>query len=64
MAVASTVPGANGRPEKQEKTFQVDEGPRTDTSLEALANCEPSFMPMVWSLPATVRKCPMVRRLL
>ncbi len=43
VAVASTVPGANGRPEKQEKTFRVDEGPRTDTSMEALSKLRAVF---------------------
>src|SRR5215475_12700900 len=35
---------ANGsRPKKQEITFKIDEGPRADTSLEALLSLKPAF---------------------
>jgi acetyl-CoA acyltransferase len=35
---------ANGsKPKKQETTFKVDEGPRADTSLEALLSLKPAF---------------------
>ncbi len=37
-----TVNGA-GRPEKQQSDFRVDEGPRADTSYEALAKLRPVF---------------------
>jgi acetyl-CoA acyltransferase len=33
----------NGKPKKQELTFAKDEGPRADTSLEALAKLKPAF---------------------
>ncbi|MDJ0618983.1 MAG: acetyl-CoA C-acyltransferase [Calothrix sp. MO_192.B10] len=33
----------NGKPQQVEKVFQVDEGPRPDTSLEALAQLKPVF---------------------
>jgi len=43
VPVAFTVPGENSRPEKTEIEFKVDEGPRADTSLEALAKLKPVF---------------------
>ncbi|MBI4265555.1 MAG: acetyl-CoA C-acyltransferase [Acidobacteria bacterium] len=36
-------PGTSGRPEIREVTFSQDEGPRRDTSLEALAKLRPAF---------------------
>jgi acetyl-CoA acyltransferase len=33
----------NGKPEPKEIVFDVDEGPRSDTSLEALAQLKPAF---------------------
>ncbi|MDJ0797238.1 MAG: acetyl-CoA C-acyltransferase [Calothrix sp. MO_167.B12] len=33
----------NGKPQQVEKVFQVDEGPRPDTSLEALTQLKPVF---------------------
>ena len=33
----------SGRPQRQEITFKVDEGPRADTSLEALRALKPAF---------------------
>lgn len=33
----------DGKPELVEKVFQIDEGPRSDTSLEALARLQPVF---------------------
>jgi acetyl-CoA acyltransferase len=42
--VTTAVPGAKaGKPVITEAIFGVDEGPRTDTSLEALANLKPAF---------------------
>jgi acetyl-CoA acyltransferase len=35
--------GKPGRPEIRERTFAVDEGPRADTSAEALAKLKPAF---------------------
>ena len=34
---------AEGKPQTIERVFQVDEGPRTDTSMEALAKLKPVF---------------------
>jgi acetyl-CoA acyltransferase len=34
---------SNGRPTTAKTSFSVDEGPRADTSLEALANLKPAF---------------------
>jgi len=34
---------ANGRPESREVEFKVDEGPRADTTAEALARLKPAF---------------------
>lgn len=42
VEVASTVL-ANGKPKASAKTFAKDEGPRADTSLEALAKLRPVF---------------------
>ena len=36
-------PGADGRPVSRSVTFDTDEGPRRDTSLEALAKLRPAF---------------------
>jgi len=44
LAVQVEVPGSNGtHPVIKEITFTVDEGPRADTSLEALAKLKPVF---------------------
>ncbi len=44
LAVRIEAPGSNGaQPVIKEITFEVDEGPRTDTSLEALARLKPVF---------------------
>jgi acetyl-CoA acyltransferase len=38
-----SVPGGNGKPKVHEVEFKVDEGPRADTTLEALAKLKPAF---------------------
>ena len=44
LCVEVEVPGTNGsRPQLKEITFSVDEGPRTDTSMEQLAKLKPVF---------------------
>jgi acetyl-CoA acyltransferase len=44
VAVATAVPGAKaGKPVVTEKVFAADEGPRADTSAEALAKLKPAF---------------------
>ena len=43
VPVFTSVRSAEGKLEKQEKSFKVDEGPRADTSLEALAKLRPVF---------------------
>ena len=44
VTVSSTVPGtAMGRPDISGRSFTVDEGPRADTSLDALAKLKPAF---------------------
>jgi acetyl-CoA acyltransferase len=43
VPVVTTVMTAAGKPEKKEKAFSVDEGPRADTSLEALAKLRAVF---------------------
>ncbi len=43
MTVAFAAPGADGRVERTEIEFKVDEGPRADTSLEALAKLKTAF---------------------
>jgi acetyl-CoA acyltransferase len=43
VPVTFTVPDAKSKPKKTELSFQVDEGPRADTSLEALANLRSVF---------------------
>ena len=47
-------PDATGRPANRTATFSVDEGPRRDTSLEALAKLRPSFAVSGPAGPATV----------
>ncbi len=42
VAVSFTVPNGS-KPKRQEMVFKVDEGPRADTSLEALASLKPAF---------------------
>ena len=43
VPVTFTVPGENAKPKKSEVQFKADEGPRADTSLEALAKLKPAF---------------------
>jgi len=43
VPVVTTVMSTAGKPEKQEKSFTVDEGPRADTSIEALAKLRAVF---------------------
>jgi acetyl-CoA acyltransferase len=43
VPVFTTVMTAAGKPEKKEKAFSMDEGPRADTSLEALAKLRAVF---------------------
>jgi acetyl-CoA acyltransferase len=44
VKVTTAVPGAKaGKPVVTEAVFAADEGPRADTSLEALANLKPAF---------------------
>ncbi len=43
VKVTFTVPDAKSKPKKTEIEFKVDEGPRADTSLEALAKLKPAF---------------------
>jgi acetyl-CoA acyltransferase len=44
VAVATALPGAKaGKPTETEKMFVADEGPRADTSAEALAKLKPVF---------------------
>ena len=44
VTVTTAVPGAKaGKPSVKETTFSADEGPRADTSLEALARLRPAF---------------------
>jgi acetyl-CoA acyltransferase len=43
LTVRSTEIDAKGKRVKRETVFQVDEGPRADTSLEALAKLRPAF---------------------
>ncbi|MGA7105257.1 MAG: acetyl-CoA C-acyltransferase [Candidatus Deferrimicrobiaceae bacterium] len=47
VPVATTVYDAKdgGRPVRREIVFEVDEGPRADTTIEALANLKPAFDP-------------------
>jgi acetyl-CoA acyltransferase len=42
VSVSFTTPNGS-KPKRQEITFKVDEGPRADTSLEALAALKPAF---------------------
>jgi acetyl-CoA acyltransferase len=44
VTVTNTLPSAKaGKPEVRQTTFQTDEGPRADTSLEALAGLKAAF---------------------
>ena len=44
VTVAAAVPGATpGKPEVTESVFAADEGPRADSTLEALAKLKPAF---------------------
>ena len=43
VPVATTVVNAAGKPEKKETAFSVDEGPRADTSMEALGKLRAVF---------------------
>jgi acetyl-CoA acyltransferase len=44
MPTAVSEPGANGKPIVKELTLDRDEGPRADTTLEALAKLKPAFL--------------------
>jgi acetyl-CoA acyltransferase len=43
LDVETVEPGPDGRPSKRAFVFKRDEGPRSDTSLEALAKLRPAF---------------------
>jgi acetyl-CoA acyltransferase len=43
VLVTTALPGKPGKPQIQEKIFSADEGPRADTSAEALAKLKPAF---------------------
>jgi acetyl-CoA acyltransferase len=43
LQVTTTIANGNGKPAQKEKEFRVDEGPRADTSAEALAKLRPAF---------------------
>jgi len=43
VPVTFVAPNGKSKPEKTEIDFKVDEGPRADTSLEALAKLKPAF---------------------
>jgi acetyl-CoA acyltransferase len=44
VPIITSIPGTNaGKPTITETLFSADEGPRADTSLQALANLKPSF---------------------
>ena len=43
LQVEVVEPGTNGKVQKKSSLFKRDEGPRADTSLEALANLKPAF---------------------
>ena len=44
VTIAASLPGAKaGKPKPAEKILAVDEGPRADTSIEALAKLKPAF---------------------
>ncbi len=43
VAVATAIPDEQGKPKRTEATFRTDEGPRPDTSLEALTKLKPAF---------------------
>ncbi len=43
LEVEIVTPGENGKPKSKRFTFARDEGPRADTSLEALARLKPAF---------------------
>jgi acetyl-CoA acyltransferase len=43
VKVVTATPDGKGKPAKKEKTFSADEGPRADTTAEALAALKPVF---------------------
>jgi acetyl-CoA acyltransferase len=43
VPVVTSVPNGCGKPQKREQMFAADEGPRADTSMEALAKLRPAF---------------------
>lgn len=43
VPVVTTTISPEGKPEQEENNFERDEGPRSDTSLEALAKLRPAF---------------------
>jgi len=61
--VRSYAPSPDGTVKITERLFDTDEGPRTESTMEALAKlkpCSPQRAPLP---PATARRCPMVRPL-
>jgi acetyl-CoA acyltransferase len=46
VPVVTTVPNGGGIPSTSEQMFTTDEGPRADTSMEALAKLKPAFHAM------------------
>ncbi|MGE0042172.1 MAG: acetyl-CoA C-acyltransferase [Vicinamibacterales bacterium] len=44
LTIRIATPAANGRPAVREAVFATDEGPRADTSMEALAKLKPAFL--------------------
>lgn len=43
VTVSTAIPDEKGKPKRTESSFCTDEGPRRDTSLEALAKLKPAF---------------------
>lgn len=43
VEVTAVIPGGNGKPQAEKIIFKVDEGPRRDTSLDALSKLKPVF---------------------
>jgi acetyl-CoA acetyltransferase len=54
--IVSNGDGRGGRAKTATKVFDTDEGPRADTSLDALARLKPPSMPVGPSLRETVRR--------
>ena len=60
VPVTAFVPNGTGKLLRRETEFRVDEGPRTDTSYEALAKLRPVFHSHGIVTAGTLRKLPMV----